>query len=298
MQLLIAKTSRFLWQSIHYPRAQVVSEFVVGWDVRLKCENVTSVLVIDDHPIVLQGCRRLLEDAGVTSVLDAGDVAAGYELFWRHRPDVVIVDLAGASGYILKNTATADLLNAIQTIQKGNSYLSHDLALQVALARTSSRQNPLTELTSRELETLTLLAEGKSYDGIAEELNVSYKTVVDIGSPSSESWMPVICLHWSERQSGCLQQPNSAARTVGISMIADCQNFPCQLPKPPGFFRKNIRLTSSGQVVPEFALLRERPWRCGLTVSSQRCSALCAAVGVMPVWFALSRRGTGAGQAA
>jgi len=146
-----------------------VPAFVVGWDVRLGSENVTSVLVIDDHPIVLQACRRLLEDAGVASVLEAGDVAAGYELFCRHNPDVVIVDLAmeknslgglsliqrinshdpqahilvlsmhrdpiivaraleaGASGYILKDTATEDLLNAIQTIQEGNSYLSHDL---------------------------------------------------------------------------------------------------------------------------------------------------------------------------
>jgi DNA-binding NarL/FixJ family response regulator len=47
---------------------------------------VTSVLVIDDHPIVLQACRRLLEDAGVASVLEAGDVAAGYELFAAITP--------------------------------------------------------------------------------------------------------------------------------------------------------------------------------------------------------------------
>jgi two-component system, NarL family, invasion response regulator UvrY len=208
-----------------YSGAQCVPKFTVGWDVRLECENVMiSALVIDDHPIVLQGCRRLLEDAGVTSVLEAGDVAAGYELFCCHRPDIVIVDLAmgengvqglsliqrikahdprarilvlsmhrdpiivaraleaGASGYILKDTATEDLLNAIQTIQDGNSYLNQDLALEVALARASSRQNPLAELTPRELEMLNLLAEGKSYDGIAEQLNVSYKAVVDIGS--------------------------------------------------------------------------------------------------------------------
>jgi two-component system, NarL family, invasion response regulator UvrY len=183
-----------------------------------------SALVIDDHPIVLRGCRRLLEDAGVASVLEASGVAAGYELFRCHRPDIVIVDLAmgengveglsliqriksldpqarilvlsmhrdpiivarsleaGASGYILKDTATEDLLNAIRTIQEGNSYLSQDLALEVAVVRTSSRQNPLAELTPRELEALTLLAEGKSYGGIAEELNLSYKAVVDIGS--------------------------------------------------------------------------------------------------------------------
>jgi len=187
-------------------------------------EQVKSVLVIDDHPIVLQGCRRLLADAGITSIFEADDVVAGYELFRRHQPDVVIVDLAmgkngleglsliqriklhdpqshilvlsmhedaiivaraldaGASGYILKDAATRDLLSAVQTIQEGNLYLSHDLATQVALVSPSSRQNPLAELTSRELEALTLIAEGKSYSRIAEELNISYKTVANIGS--------------------------------------------------------------------------------------------------------------------
>ena len=185
---------------------------------------MTSILVIDDHPIVLQGCRRLLEEAGVATVLEAADATVGYELFCRHRPDVVIVDLAlkenglrglsliqrikshdpralilvlsmhsdpiivtraleaGAVGYVLKDTATEDLLKAVKAIQGGNSYLSHDLAMQVALARTSSRQNPLAELTRRELEMLTLLAKGRSYGDIAKELNVSYKTVVNVSS--------------------------------------------------------------------------------------------------------------------
>jgi len=55
---------------------------------------MTSVLIIDDHPIVLQGCRRILEDVGVQTVLDARDVASGYRLYRRHQPDVVIIDLA------------------------------------------------------------------------------------------------------------------------------------------------------------------------------------------------------------
>jgi hypothetical protein len=38
--------------------------------------------------------------------------------------------------------------------------------------------------------------------------------------------MPVICLHWSEKQFSYLQQPNNAVHAVWISMIADCQNFP------------------------------------------------------------------------
>ena len=52
-----------------------------------------NVLVVDDHPIVLQGCRRVLEDAGVEAVHEATGVVAGYRSFRRHRPAVVVADL-------------------------------------------------------------------------------------------------------------------------------------------------------------------------------------------------------------
>jgi DNA-binding NarL/FixJ family response regulator len=185
---------------------------------------MTSVLIIDDHPIVLQGCRRMLEDAGVGVVLEARDAISGYRLYRRHRPDVVIIDLAmqgsglgglplirrisahdrrvrilvfsmhsdpiivaraleaGATGYVLKDTSSADLLDAFEKVRAGKPYLSNDLAMQVALVHTPARQNPLAELTPRELQTLALLAEGKPYGRIAEEINVSYKTVVNVSS--------------------------------------------------------------------------------------------------------------------
>jgi DNA-binding NarL/FixJ family response regulator len=185
---------------------------------------VTSVLIVDDHPIVLQGCRRVLEDSGVKTVLDARDVASGYRLYRRHRPDVVIVDLAmqgkglgglplirrirahdprtrilvfsmhsdpiivaraleaGATGYVLKDTSSDELRQAFEKVRAGTPYLSNDLAMQVALLRTGARPNPLSDLTPRELQTLSLLADGKPYGRIAEELNVSYKTVVNVCS--------------------------------------------------------------------------------------------------------------------
>jgi two-component system, NarL family, invasion response regulator UvrY len=60
---------------------------------------VTRVLVIDDHPIVLQGCRQLLEDAGVDVVLQTQSLADGLCLHRRHKPDAIIVDLkVGARG--------------------------------------------------------------------------------------------------------------------------------------------------------------------------------------------------------
>jgi DNA-binding NarL/FixJ family response regulator len=182
---------------------------------------MTSVLIIDDHPIVLQGCRRMLEDAGVATVLEARDPASGYRLYRRHRPDVVIVDLtmqgnrlggldvirrmhahdphtrilvfsmhsdpviaaraleAGATGYALKDTSSDELMRAFDQVRAGTPYLSSELAMQVALVRTGLRSDPLADLTPRELQTLSLLAEGKPYGRIAEELNVSYKTVVN-----------------------------------------------------------------------------------------------------------------------
>jgi DNA-binding NarL/FixJ family response regulator len=54
---------------------------------------MASVLIIDDHPIVLQGCRRILQDAGVETILEARDLVTGYRQYRRHRPDAVIVDL-------------------------------------------------------------------------------------------------------------------------------------------------------------------------------------------------------------
>jgi len=182
---------------------------------------MTRVLVIDDHPIVLQGCRRMLEDVGIATVLDARELATGYRLYRRHRPDVVIVDLAmhgsglggidlirrirahdqrarilvfsmhsdpiivsraleaGATGYVLKDTSSEELKKAFEQVRAGIPYLSNDIAMQVALVRTGVRQNPLADLTPRELQTLSLLAEGKPYGRIADELNVSYKTVVN-----------------------------------------------------------------------------------------------------------------------
>lgn len=55
---------------------------------------MTRVLLVDDHSIVLQGCRRLLQDANVCDVLEARTVESGYRLYRTSRPDLVIVDLA------------------------------------------------------------------------------------------------------------------------------------------------------------------------------------------------------------
>jgi DNA-binding NarL/FixJ family response regulator len=185
---------------------------------------MTTVLIVDDHPIVLQGCRRMLQDVGVNEIIEARDTADGHRLFREHSPDVVIVDLglqdnglgglelirriraddlnvrilvfsmhsdpvivaralqAGATGYVVKDTSPEAITEAFQKVRAGRRYLSDELAMQVAFANTPGQQSPLAELTPRELQTLSLLAEGKPYTRIAEELNVSYKTVVNLSS--------------------------------------------------------------------------------------------------------------------
>jgi two-component system invasion response regulator UvrY len=86
---------------------------------------------------------------------------------------------AGATGYVLKDTAADELMEAFDKVRTGSPYLSSDLAMQVALLRTGVRPDPLADQTPRELQTLSLLAQGKAYGRIAEELGVSYKTVVN-----------------------------------------------------------------------------------------------------------------------
>jgi len=86
---------------------------------------------------------------------------------------------AGATGYLLKDTSSDELMKAFDQVRSGKPYLSEDLAMRVALLGTGVGLNPLVDLTSRESHMLSLLAKGKTYSSIAEELGVSYKTVVN-----------------------------------------------------------------------------------------------------------------------
>jgi two-component system invasion response regulator UvrY len=182
---------------------------------------MTSVLVIDDHPIVLQGCRQLLQDAGASQVHQAATLSRGFRLYRQERPSVLVVDLAlksgalggisfirrlrrldraipilvfsmhrdpvvvaraieaGATGYILKDTPFDEFTRAFDRIRQGQRYLSSDVASDVVFMEARGSSNPLKILTARELQTLALLADGKPYSAIADELRVSYKTVAN-----------------------------------------------------------------------------------------------------------------------
>jgi two-component system invasion response regulator UvrY len=62
---------------------------------------------------------------------------------------------------------------------RAKEYLGGNLAKKIAFAEVGSQRGPLAELTARELQTLSLLAEGKTYGSIAADLDVSYKTIVN-----------------------------------------------------------------------------------------------------------------------
>lgn len=177
-----------------------------------------KVLIVDDHPIVIQGCAHLLEDAGVTEFIGASDIETGYRLFVERQPDVVILDLAmesddhglqfirqlrqeerqtpiivfsvhadpalvvtavrlGASAYVLKDSSAREFVAAFRSAIAGERYMSEALACELAFAKVDA-YSPERNLTQRELDTLALVAEGKTRDVIAAELKISKTTVV------------------------------------------------------------------------------------------------------------------------
>jgi NarL family two-component system response regulator LiaR len=84
---------------------------------------------------------------------------------------------AGAHGYILKSTSPAKILEAIIDLMNGGSPMSNEIARKVVMAF-NKKQNPeLAQLTTREKETLQLLAEGLLYKEIAARLSISLETV-------------------------------------------------------------------------------------------------------------------------
>ncbi|MEG6509025.1 response regulator transcription factor [Methyloligella sp. 2.7D] len=183
---------------------------------------MTEVLIIDDHPIVLEGTKQLLKFAGVKGIVQSHSLAEGFRLYRAKKPDVIIVDLAlrtgalgglsfirrlrlhdrrtpilvfsmhndpfivsralkiGANGYILKDTPSDEILTAFDRVRQGGPYLSHAIASEVAfLEAKGNTANPLRNISVRELQILSLIAEGKPYAEIADELHVSYKTVAN-----------------------------------------------------------------------------------------------------------------------
>jgi DNA-binding NarL/FixJ family response regulator len=176
-----------------------------------------TILLVDDHAIVRQGCRLLLEQAGFEVVAEASSGDDAYTCYLAHRPRVVVMDLtipgmggmeairrirarvpeagivvftmhddpmigtralrAGASAYVTKTSAPRDLVEAVRRAARAECYLSQDIAQAIALHGLESPKNSLAALTAREFEVFRMLAEGKSCAKIAESLSLSPKSV-------------------------------------------------------------------------------------------------------------------------
>ena len=176
-----------------------------------------KVILVDDHPMVLEGIKACIEeDAGINVVATASDVASLLAHPALNTAEVVVLDInlpdmtgidaiahvkavnpwikvmifsihrnvdyvrnamvAGAAGYACKDALPADLIQAIQTVWLGGSYMPPDIAAAMALGRSTVTGLDKT-LTDRELEILRKIADGASSKGIAQDLDVSVRTV-------------------------------------------------------------------------------------------------------------------------
>ncbi len=177
-----------------------------------------KILLVDDHEIVRSGLRTLLMSVFDASISEAATGRDALLLLRRDRPDLVLLDLnlpgigglellrrmlledkaarivvlsmhsealyatramtLGARGYLSKNTSSEELLRAVRRVSEGGRYIENEIAQELALASPAG-ENPLRDLTERELEIMRLLAEGLTVPEIANALGVSYKTAAN-----------------------------------------------------------------------------------------------------------------------
>jgi DNA-binding NarL/FixJ family response regulator len=182
-----------------------------------------TVILADDHTVVRQGLRALLEAEDDISVVgEAENGRQAVQMAKRLQPDVVVMDIAmpllngleatrqvsrdspktkvlilssysddeyvqqltdaGASGYLVKQTAAQDLVAAIREAKKGNAFFSPAISKRLlehfrATIGRPPGEKKSSKLTPRELEVLQLIAEGYANKQIAGELFISIKTV-------------------------------------------------------------------------------------------------------------------------
>ncbi|MGY3454364.1 response regulator transcription factor [Bradyrhizobium sp. USDA 4353] len=136
-------------------------------------------------------------DAAVVDLRLKGDELGGIGLIERMRshdpgarilvfsmladPRIVRVAIdAGASGYLLKDAAPQELPKALEQVRAGGTYLDPQLATRIAMLRADAEGTSEASLTQRERQALALLAQAKSYQAIADQLGISYKTVINL----------------------------------------------------------------------------------------------------------------------
>jgi two-component system, NarL family, response regulator NreC len=177
----------------------------------------TTVVIADDHTVVRQGLRMLIDaDEALQVVAEAGTLADAERLTRAHRPSVLVLDLnlhgesgldaiprlretcpdtaivvltmqddpgfarqalqSGALGFVLKEAADEELLQAIHLAAGGENYLNPRLGARLAAAP-AEPAGPPDDLTAREVEILRLIALGHTNTEIAQQLFLSTRTV-------------------------------------------------------------------------------------------------------------------------
>jgi DNA-binding NarL/FixJ family response regulator len=172
----------------------------------------TTVLIVDDHPIMRYGVAAIIQArTDMAVVAQTGTAAGAVELFRQHTPDITLMDLrlpdksgveairairrfapqakfivlttyegdedihqaleAGARGYLIKGMPHEALIDAIRKVQGGGRFVP------APVARALASRLPDGELSTRELEVLHLLVQGKSNREIAEQLSIKEATV-------------------------------------------------------------------------------------------------------------------------
>jgi DNA-binding NarL/FixJ family response regulator len=175
-----------------------------------------DIVLADDHVLFRQGIKRIIEESPELKVVgEAGDGLELLELLKKVTPALIILDismpnlrgleasreikkthsqikillltmhkakallrqgiLAGVDGFLVKEDADEELMQAIHTIRKGGKFFSPHLSAQ--LADLVVRREEIDPLSMREREVLTLLAEGKTNQEIADLLYISIYTV-------------------------------------------------------------------------------------------------------------------------
>jgi two-component system response regulator NreC len=174
------------------------------------------VILADDHVLVRQSLKSLLEREGFQVVGEASDGQEAIRSVESLRPDIAVMDIsmpilngvdaarelsrsfpktkailltqhdenqyisealeAGVKGYVLKSQAASELVQAIGQVSRGQVYLSPGIARVVAETFRTKSEKPEDPLTSRERQVLQLIAEGKSTKDVASLLGISVKT--------------------------------------------------------------------------------------------------------------------------